>query len=517
MIEIFQKKNIKIKDIVFGVCVLVSFILLCINLYLCFFDNLWVDEVFSLYIIEGSYLDIIVNTAIDVHPPFFYIILKFFVDIISFIFSSVNIIILAKIISFSSIIILFYFLIFKMSEVVDKVIAGFLTLIIFALSPFEEFALTIRMYGFAVLFCFVCLYYVIKILNKNNAKDWRFFVLFFELSAYTHYFALITCVGLLLYLWIYFIIKDRKQFLNALYYTIFCIVFYVPWLTVLCCQFAYIKSYGYWISSITSGDINNLINYVFAPNYINNKILIYLICALYLILFSIVIFSKKIKNIEKWICFIGSFSMLFLIFVGLSVSYLITPIFIERYTIPAFLGFYFSVIYSIYLIFKNHLTELSIIKSNKIKKIITYLAIACFAVIISITALINVVHTIKSENIKYQNHIKNEQILEKYSTDIKIFDYGQTQSQLEYLYGMKTYSLNGCDVSWWENVSHIKHNIVDEMTIVELIKDNGYVLFFNNSYVISNLDNYNIKYEMIETIIMERSEVSIFKLTLNNI
>lgn len=508
-------KKIKYKDVIFSCCVIVAFILLCVNLYLCFFDNLWIDEVFSMYIIEGSYLDILINTAIDVHPPLYYFILKFFVDFIKIIMSSINVIVVAKIISFSSIIAIFYFFVYKMPKIADKLISGFLLLAMFSFNPFEEFSITIRMYGYALLFCVLCLYYTIKIIKENNSRDWRFFVLFFELSAYTHYFGLIASAGLLLYLLIYFFIKDRKNFITALYYTIFCIVIYVPWLTVLCCQFAYIKSYGYWISSMQGEDIGNMIKFIVNPGFSQNNVITIVLCIIFVLLFILVLFSRKIKKQEKWICFAGLFSMIFLIVVGLSISYLITPIFIKRYVIPALLNFYFSIFFAIYLLIKNYCQNLNT-NNYRLKNSLNYVVQSIVFISVVLSAIASVVYLSKDEKITNDNHQKNAQILQTCANAVIIIDYGQTQCQLEYLYDVKNLGLIGGDVSWWENVSGIKHETIAEENIVSLIENNEMVLFVQNHYSLINLEKYGIEYKIIDTLYMERSAASIYELTLKD-
>ena len=50
------------------------------------FNNcIWLDEAFSMSMIQQNFGEIIYNTAIDVHPPLYYIILKVLVNILGFI------------------------------------------------------------------------------------------------------------------------------------------------------------------------------------------------------------------------------------------------------------------------------------------------------------------------------------------------------------------------------------------------------------------------------------------------
>lgn len=74
----------------------ISILIWCMQMV--FNNSIWLDEAFSLSMIEQSFVDIIKNTAIDVHPPLYYIIVKFIVHFIS-IFNENNIIQVCKFIS----------------------------------------------------------------------------------------------------------------------------------------------------------------------------------------------------------------------------------------------------------------------------------------------------------------------------------------------------------------------------------------------------------------------------------
>ena len=47
-------------------------------LSLAFSHNVWTDEAFSLQLLRGNVRDIIIGTANDVHPPFYYLYAKLF-------------------------------------------------------------------------------------------------------------------------------------------------------------------------------------------------------------------------------------------------------------------------------------------------------------------------------------------------------------------------------------------------------------------------------------------------------
>ena len=67
-----DKKDFRL-DLVQVVIILI-FGIVCISLS--FNNNIWTDEAFTMQILHKSYWGIILGTAIDVHPPLYYMIAK---------------------------------------------------------------------------------------------------------------------------------------------------------------------------------------------------------------------------------------------------------------------------------------------------------------------------------------------------------------------------------------------------------------------------------------------------------
>ena len=69
------------------------------SLTLCFSSDIWYDELFTVGMIKYSYGELINFTARDVHPPLYYMIVKFFVDLCKLIAPEVSAVAIAKIVS----------------------------------------------------------------------------------------------------------------------------------------------------------------------------------------------------------------------------------------------------------------------------------------------------------------------------------------------------------------------------------------------------------------------------------
>ena len=77
----------------------VSVVLLGRSLVLCFSNDIWYDELFTVGMIGHSYGELVGLTARDVHPPLYYMITKFFVDLCKLLLPGVRAVAAAKIVS----------------------------------------------------------------------------------------------------------------------------------------------------------------------------------------------------------------------------------------------------------------------------------------------------------------------------------------------------------------------------------------------------------------------------------
>ena len=500
-----KEKRFSFENVVFSTCVLISFVMMCCLMYGCFFNSIMSDETFTLYIINDGYIDIVVNTVQDVHPPMFYFILKFFVDVFMILFPMANKIVLAKLISFSSVVILFYFLVFVASKKFPKVVVGLSLLLIFCLGSLNEFSITFRMYGFSMLFIVLCFYYAVDYVKTNNQKDVKWLILYFELAALSHYFALMAVAGILVFLICYSLIFERKRFWDMFKCEFYSVLFYVPWLVVLCCQFAYLSAYGYWIPEVSVGKVVTIFEYVFTPKLfggVNQTISAFVLMGVYLLVALVNMLNKKIDKYQKFVALLGIFVMFFVIGVGLFVSILITPIFVERYTIPSLFVLYFSVVYNFYLLFSTLFADVfekiaRKLKANKdlIKKCLEVSVCLMIVVGFSVYGFFNISKAIKHEKFLNENYnyMMNYFASIKDDADIVLSDDGALQHPIEYQTNQFIYGLKGKSVSWWENITGVNHPLLTFDDVKEQLLQGKNVYFVERQFDLSELEKYGLE------------------------
>ncbi|MDE7359017.1 MAG: hypothetical protein K2N39_06270, partial [Lachnospiraceae bacterium] len=94
-----KRRNCPGRDIAGYLLLGISAVLLGRSLMLCFSNDIWYDELFTVGMVEHSYGEMVRFTAADVHPPLYYCIVKLFVDLCKLIAPGVGTVIPAKIVS----------------------------------------------------------------------------------------------------------------------------------------------------------------------------------------------------------------------------------------------------------------------------------------------------------------------------------------------------------------------------------------------------------------------------------
>ncbi|WP_157945028.1 glycosyltransferase family protein [Apilactobacillus quenuiae] len=221
------------------------------------------DEIFTLTLVHSSYLDIIRTDALDVHPPLYYIIIKFvFSCLLFYKHTLLSEIIVGRL--FSILCALLSFIYIRMiSKMLGIKIAWIYQLILMILLPnvlglFNynvhqpmdlQPIINIRMYSLAALFLVMGFYYLIIFHQSKQVSKLTFSVILFELSAYSHYFTAMMAGLFLLCYFVWSLYKHdydngMKYFLSGIIY----LILYIPWILYGIRKQIVHASQGFWIS-----------------------------------------------------------------------------------------------------------------------------------------------------------------------------------------------------------------------------------------------------------------------------
>lgn len=314
--------------------------------YAAFDTSIWVDEAYTMRIVQHSIPNLIRITAKDVHPPLYYIIVKLLLMVtgVTDIYKGVMV---ARFVSLLPLAIMWTFSFTYIRKYYGEM-AGALFAICLTIAPqMIVTALEIRMYSWAMLFVFVSFLMTARLMLEDKIEMSAVVVLGVSIlcAFYTHYFAAISVAIVVIPCFVYSIFYKRKLIIPFLVMAIVDVILYFPWLIVVFNQIKTV-SQDYWIPPITKKVLKRYFWYTFQMDESSFGIATGII----LVIVSIICFIFSMRNRKQMsycVALLGMMVTPLTAFVGVVVSLLLRPIFVERYLIPTnacfWLGFSYLV------------------------------------------------------------------------------------------------------------------------------------------------------------------------------
>ncbi len=334
---------------------LILLIILILGLFLRIYDlgneSMWEDEVFSIRLANLGFFQIVGETSQDVHPPLYYMILHYWINLFGN--SEFSTRFLSVIFGFFAI-----FMIYKVGSLIFDREVGILGSLILGLSLFHiHYSQEARMYSLMSLLTLLSIYFFIKLLKERSLLVSIGYILSSILLMYTHNYGLFIIIAQNIYIFTLFLLSREAYQLNFtrwILLQVILIVLFTPWINILIQQITRVHS-GYWIPV---PPITKLIGPFITYSGSKLLFLIFLILSS----FSVLTYKKigvridwkdLFKSIEnyRWNIRLSNVKGNYLLLVWLLtsiilpfvISGLFTPIYITRYTIGASLAFYLLV------------------------------------------------------------------------------------------------------------------------------------------------------------------------------
>jgi hypothetical protein len=366
-----------------------------------------VDEGFTRGFLSFSFGEMIKLTAMDVHPPLYYLITMAFVQFCQAIGLNFD---LTHLMKFPSIIVYLIILVFSLTKLrkdYGLLMGGLFSLTLIVASDFFIQYLTARMYAWAMLFLIISFFYVKDILEKNDMKSWILFTIFSVLGAYTHYFTGVSSVIIYIMLFVMILVNREHDLIGNLkkffISVVFGIILYIPWLFVLIEQMQSVKG-NYWVEPITLSNILDLFSYCLT--YSHNQIII--IASFVVIVLIIAALIKKLaetKEGEDLYLVMGVLVFVGTVVFGWLLSEFYQPILVDRYLIPSIGVFWLAI-------------------SIKISKMeLKQTAVLLIIVMITLVGAFNVYHEVQDIQKMNDKTIKEAKVLEKVNNKNSIVVY----------------------------------------------------------------------------------------------
>lgn len=318
-----------------------SFLLFIFHLIRCFDNNFWGDETYSIRLAKMTVPGLISETASDVHPPLYYIILKLFSSLLGFRGSVFHVV---SLLAYAAVIIIAVTVIF---DRIGRFAAFFLVTCASFVPNAVHFNVEVRMYSFGALFVLLSFLFLRNILCKDEPRDYVFFVVFSLAAAYTHYYCLISVAFFYVVLLILALLYPKKILKKVLLACIATVVLYLPWFVVLLNTFRRTTD-EFWMA--WTPYLSDCLSFFYSGRFGLLLFFVFIVISVCYILhdalnqkkdrdntdtgdLTVKLFRLEISGDGIWFM-AGLFSILGTVAVGMLVSKFIRPVLIVRYLYP---------------------------------------------------------------------------------------------------------------------------------------------------------------------------------------
>ena len=292
-------------------------------------QNVWFDEAYSITLAKRPIGELVHLTAIDVHPPVYYLFLHFWGGLFGFGELSLRL---------SSVIPMFFAIILMailLKRLFNKPFAVFATLLL-CLSPMLiRYGFEIRMYAMATMLAVLATLVLVLIEAEKNAKRRHLlqfaYATLVALGMLTLYYTIVIWLTHFAYL-IWQTVKSKKPILRQEFWLMYilAVLLFTPWLFVAIKQF----TNGALAQISEPMTVNNLLgvfsfNLLYKPIWQLDQIFGLLILG-FITLFGVLL-AKKVKNKQKntsFLIFMAAGPLLVEILICL-----VKPMYVERYLV----------------------------------------------------------------------------------------------------------------------------------------------------------------------------------------
>lgn len=358
-----MKSRIKIfsKDSFGWILICISVLMLGKSVALCFSNDIWYDELFTVGMIEHSYGEMIHFTAADVHPPLYYCVTKLFVDLCKLIIPGAGTIIPAKLVSVLPYFILFLYSVTWIRKRFGIFTGGMFLFCVIAMPQLSAYTVEVRMYGWALLFVTAAFLHAYGCVTAQSGRfrHGMALVLYGLAAAYTQYFACVAVMMVYLYVLLMFLWQDKRRIKEWCLYAALSIAGYVPWLFALAGQISAVKE-NYWILPLTWRSLGGCVKFLMKPAFQNETWNVFLAVILFVLYVEVVgssfiryvTYCRRVKEDSRDTGFAKDMEKVYhngrvihaiaalgvllgVVLFGFAASILIRPVFVYRYMIPA--------------------------------------------------------------------------------------------------------------------------------------------------------------------------------------
>ncbi len=304
-------------------------------------SSIWFDEAFGAYLIRFDFWEIARYTAADVHPPFYYWILKMW----SMVFGASELALRSMSLVFMVIALIFAFLITK--RLFGRH-AAWISLLVMIVSPMIlRYSQEMRMYALVSAIAFAATYVLVIATASSKRSHWAVYGILVGLGMLTHYFSLL--IWLSHWVWRASLVKEKRDNIKEFsrrFFTrdwiiahIIAVGIFLPWVPSLVSQISDVQTNGFWIPPVVPATITNYFtNILFYQDQETLNpwaTLVFLGLSIGIISLAVKICSRISPAQRRGYLLIAAIAFIPMILIFLASMPPLRPSFIDRYLIPS--------------------------------------------------------------------------------------------------------------------------------------------------------------------------------------
>ena len=432
-----MKKHFSLEKIWWPLVALTGIAVYFIAILFASHQSIWFDEGYSILLAKSNWSELFSLTAVDAHPPLYYVALKLWGSLFGFnefALRSLSALLLSGAVVTALAMLRRFFS--------TRVALLALPFILFA--PFLiRYGYEVRMYSMAMLIGVTATYVMASAYEKKNWWRWAIYAVLVALGMYTLYMTLVVWLAHVVWLLVVSLKEKKRRPLRTwkwLYAYAFAVLLFVPYISTFIHQTLYsaLPGVGSSITLTKFADIVSIL-YVYTPEWSLGGWLTLLILA-GIILVSVVgvrVYRDIPQQQKKWYLLLIVLTLVpiaFYVFTSLPPR---TPIFINRYL--AHMAIFIYMLVGVTL-------ALGIVYRNKQKGYARFLAPIAYAVVLVIVG-IGMVQLNKTGNFVFERlqHPQTSQIRDAVDCN----DTATIVADDPYTYIDSAFYFNGCDLRFF--------------------------------------------------------------------
>lgn len=317
--------------------------------------SLWHDEAFSALLIRYPFSEMMQRIALDVHPPFYYLILRLW----DFVFGD-TLFSLRLFSAFWGILVIPFAYLFVKAAFKNERLA-LISAALIAINPFQiQYATEARMYTLGTFLIVFSSWLLAKALGSKRYKWWLFYGIAASAAIYTHYYLIFSVAAQLIFI-LYWTISAQgrpafggknyrlkfslwlngKDVKGAVFAYVVAFLIFLPWLKIFLKQLSQVEQ-NYWIPKMTASSIPNTLWKMLAGSNIEvNNLTLAMVAIIFLLVFYAAV--KRRQNNYEWLI-VSSFAVPFALAIVFSFK---RSLYLDRYFV--FAGLFYLMIFAVFI------------------------------------------------------------------------------------------------------------------------------------------------------------------------